>query len=313
MKKIPHTILLSLLFFAATALQAQDDYFCPFNNRISKNILGENINGPVKSITAFMQYTDVNYTDFQPDKLYVEYYDESGRCYALTHYHQEQPVATYTYTYDSLGQYISSNYGEWGSRLFYDTLGRVSHIIVFSENDTNLSTRFSYDEKGNCNSKEIFSTDIEMRYVFEYEGFDYQIKRNIYQYDSLNRCIWTATIVDGDTLYIYSRQFGANGKTVELTEWNDTRKQPLTTLYFYDDEDRLVKAKVSPSEETIYEYDEENHLVNKRNYNSELDTRYQWRWKYDSYNNPVENTYESGSADNVYFSYIFKYKYEYYN
>ena len=218
-----HQILWTIVLLCGIG-QMQAQSFDPFQKDCGPNYSWEfEKNDSIKTITLSIGYCDGN--DINPETLgeFIYYFNTKGLCIQLT---SDNYVGKFLY--DSLDRFVATDYGEWQRKVIYDSLGHISHSIVVAGEDTNLATQYFYDEKGRCISNEIFSTDIEMRYVFEYEGYEYRVKRNIFRYDSLDRCIWAATIIDGDTTDIRSRQFGTNGKILELTEWNSISEQPFS-------------------------------------------------------------------------------------
>lgn len=259
MKKILHTLLLSLLFFAATALQAQDA-ITPYMQVFPPTLAPMALHGSVK----FMHYTELSFSETDTVKRESTFFfNAKGLLTKEIHTDPCLPEEL-THSYDSLGRFVStiSSDGMYRNDAFYDSLGHFIYNIHTRNGVTEKNfIRYYYDEKGRCIYHEYIpnNDDEKLRY-----GYD--VLRRIYEYDSLDRCILGAELVDGDTSYIETRVYDANGNITKSTYYTPCSDEDSSvSLYFYNEDNLLKKSQDyfggELVHETVCEYDDMNQMI----------------------------------------------------
>ena len=312
MKNFIYTFLLVLLF-ATPAMQAQEA-ITPYIRVFPQTLASMGLHGPVKSVHYTEWYLSKKDT-FKRESAY--FFNAKGLITqeifidSCMHVHHES-----THSYDSLGRFVSTIFsdGSYRREAFYDSLGHFIYSIDTRNGFTEDNfIRYYYDEKGRCIYHEYIpnSDDEKMEY-----GYD--VLRRVYQYDSLDRCILGAELVDGDTSYVETREYDINGNIIKATHYIPSSDElVMTSLYSYNKDNLLEKSQSYYGEELINEnvceYDDQNQMIRLFIYNKNRQPNMREECEYDIHHNRIKTeVYYYNEDAPVTLTYWKQIDYEYY-
>lgn len=252
-----------------------------YENEFPTTMAGLDMKGPIKTVKITSVWTREADTISYYWSTY--YFNSKGFLIREVHYYPSDTLDG-SYTYDSLGRYISAAATPNGNvfrEALYDSLGRFSHSVYTRQNgEPKPSFRYYYDEKGRCVRREYRPTADE-------EELGYEVMQHLFKYDDIGNCIEEAVVVDGDTGLVRRNIYDDFGNVTEYSTSDSIRE-----TYLYDTDNLLVKHLSyydnALSSETFFEYDEKKLLKHCKYYDANGNLNFLYEFQYDEYRNPLE-------------------------
>lgn len=300
MSKSPFLILFLAVLCLCSSICAQEPIDTYEDELMEHTLADLNMKGPVKTATVTLFIKSKGDSIFHQKMKTILNFDTIGRLVTKTvnwgTFEDKDSIVEY-FQYDSLNRLsvCFSSDSPFRSDFIYDGNGNFSHCIYTRKDEQPKSSfRYYYDEKGRCTRREYIAGIDE-----EYLG--YKIYQHFFQYDSLDHCIEKVTMLDGDTESVKRLKYDIRGNITERIIYDAIGggvENLSQELFFYDDEDRVVKSQFffdhSAEDESFYEYNEQNQLIRKKTYKIKEGIKVNhWSFLdemfYDQYGNCVEN------------------------
>lgn len=253
-------------------------------NRYSKAVSLQENGEYIEAIELFRK--NEGYKDSK-DLMTECYYNQAVKLLNAKNYEESLIAFKNVYTYKDSSDYVKR------FRVVYDR--------KIEKNDTEKTTDYIYDTKGNLIKETIIYNNPYRKYVIEYT---YDENKNIVkEMSTLEK--------DGSVQTNYIKESVYNGKKCikDITTIDDDKN---ICEYVHDESGKIIKSisydekyGITSADETKYGYDGQGNLVSKETYGSDgtlLDKEY---WEYDAFGRKVVEVYVSTQDDTVESEYIY--------